>query len=187
MHREMKIAIELLRERLASGATLDRLELAVELDDPPREAAARPKTLVGRGTPASSRATRQDPPQGTRPHARHRAAQGRSPARPSRSTSTTSAARSGTWGSATASRCSTCRGTPACTGSSRAPRRVLGDRGDATGRVRARGMEPARWRPYAVWASVHRARVDRLHPGHVLGDRSSATAGDTCGGTTRPT
>jgi hypothetical protein len=50
LHREMKIAVALLQERIGSSATLHELELAVELDDPAAKL-PRAKTLVGRWTP----------------------------------------------------------------------------------------------------------------------------------------
>jgi hypothetical protein len=50
LHREMKIAVALLQERIGSSATLHELELAVELDDPTAKL-PRAKTLVGRWMP----------------------------------------------------------------------------------------------------------------------------------------
>ncbi|HTR56510.1 MAG TPA: DUF6056 family protein [Kofleriaceae bacterium] len=50
VHREMKIAIEVLRERLGSSARLEQLDLAVELDDP-NIVLPRPRVLVGRWRP----------------------------------------------------------------------------------------------------------------------------------------
>jgi len=51
LHREMKIAVALLQERMGTSGRLDQLELAVELDDP--RAKLPKKTLVGRWLPGS--------------------------------------------------------------------------------------------------------------------------------------
>jgi hypothetical protein len=51
LHREMKIAIALLQERIGAAAALHEVELAVELDDPTAKL-PRAKTLVGRWTPS---------------------------------------------------------------------------------------------------------------------------------------
>ncbi len=52
LHREMKIAVELLRARLGAGVDLLELELAAVSDDPSVKM-PRPKTLVGRWMPQS--------------------------------------------------------------------------------------------------------------------------------------
>jgi hypothetical protein len=50
IHREMKVAIAALRERLGTQARLEQLDLAVELDDP-KIPMPRPRVLVGRWRP----------------------------------------------------------------------------------------------------------------------------------------
>jgi len=50
IHREMKVAVEALRERLGASARLEQLDLAVELDDPSL-ALPRQRVLVGRWRP----------------------------------------------------------------------------------------------------------------------------------------
>jgi hypothetical protein len=50
IHREMKVAVEGLRERLGTAVRLEQLDLAVELDDPSL-VMPRPRVLVGRWRP----------------------------------------------------------------------------------------------------------------------------------------